>query len=271
MSKRLFDLIIVVLSIPIWLPVLIGTTVIALVVNGWPVFYPSLRRVYRKESARVYKFRTMVRNAAAIYNRETVPVTNQRFLNTPISSPLYTPVGRLIERCQFTELPQIFTVLSGKMSLVGNRPLPENVIDSLREVHPMVEERFLAPCGLTGLVQLIGRDEISDRDRLVLEIHYCKGAAQHYSAWMDFQILAFTVFIHSRLMRPFTLDQAHAFIDRFKVQSTEREELSRKAAWHLSERRKNRERRLHAGWKQLERRQTEERRRHAGAPPVTEK
>jgi lipopolysaccharide/colanic/teichoic acid biosynthesis glycosyltransferase len=265
MSKRLFDLAVVTLSAPIWLPALVATAVLILVFDGRPILYPSCRRVHRRESALVYKFRVMVRNAATVYNRATVTVKAQRFFNTPINSPLYTTIGRLIERCQFTELPQIFNVISGTMSLVGSRPLPENVIVSLREVHPMVEERFLAPCGLTGLVQLIGRDEISDHDRLILEILYCEAATQKYSARMDFQILLFTVLIHSRLMRPFTLHRAHEFIDRFILGSVNGAGWRGNAEWQQPEWRRNGERRQVAKWQQPERRQNPERRRRQEA------
>ena len=221
MSKRLFDLVLVGLTAPVWLPVLLVTMLLMLLIEGRPIFYRSNRRVGMDRTLPIMKFRTMVRNAEAVYNRQTVPVTNQRFLNTPIDSPLYTKLGRLIEKCQFTELPQVFHVVAGHMSIIGNRPLPENVVASLREAFPRAEDRFLSPSGLTGLVQLIGRQEISDGDRLALESHYCRAARENYSARLDFLILLYTILISLRLMPHFSLRNAHGLIDRYSPSPTQ--------------------------------------------------
>lgn len=215
MSKRLFDVLAIILTLPIWLPILILTIILMLLLEGRPIFYRSARRVSRHVNLRIYKFRTMVRNAEAIYNREVVKVVDQRFLNISPNSPLYTPLGRWIEKLQITELPQILHVITGHMSIVGNRPLPENVIASLREAYPKAEERFRTCAGLTGLVQLIGRQDISDGDRLELESHYCMAVDEDYSAQLDLRILLFTVLIVLRLMQPFTVDEAHALLRRF--------------------------------------------------------
>ena len=144
---------------------------------------------------RVVKFRTMCRNADKIANRDTVPVTTTRFLNIPPTSPLYTPAGRWIERLMLTELPQVWHVLQGKMSFIGNRPLPENVIAALRAEHPGAEARFATPAGLTGPIQLVGRDHISDAERLQIEGAYCAAVQRGYSPMLDFKILLYTVLV----------------------------------------------------------------------------
>lgn len=227
MSKRQFDMVAIVLTSAIWLPILLITIVLVFLLEGRPVFYRSARRVSRHVNLRIYKFRTMVRNAEALCNRETVQVVDQRFLNIPPSSPLYTPLGRWIERLQITELPQILHVLTGHMSIVGNRPLPENVIASLLEAYPRAEDRFRTCAGLTGLVQLIGRQKLSDGDRLALESHYCEAVDEDYSAQLDLRILVFTVLIVLRLMKPFTVPEAHALVRRFSpgAASTPAEEM----------------------------------------------
>ena len=173
MPKRLFDLLAVIASLPVWLPVFVATVLLMFVLEGRPVFYRSQRRVRRHLTMPILKFRTMVRNAEAVCDRETVPVATQRFLNISLDSPPFTRLGRWIERFQITELPQSVNVIVGQMTIVGNRPLPENVIASLKEVYPNAEERFRTPAGLTGMVQLIGREQTSDGDRLALESHYC--------------------------------------------------------------------------------------------------
>ena len=160
--KRALDLTLLLITAPIWLLLLTVCAVALLMFEGRPIFYVSPRRVHGKAVIPVVKFRTMRRNVDTLVNRDTVPVSTRRFLNIAPDSPLYTATGRIIERCMFTELPQIIHILQGKMSLVGNRPLPVNVVESLRQEHPEVDRRFGAPAGLTGPVQLVGRDNISD-------------------------------------------------------------------------------------------------------------
>ena len=124
-------------------------------------------------------------------------------------------MGRQIERCTFTELPQLFHVLAGRMSLVGNRPLPENVIAALKEAIPWAEDRFATPAGITGPIQLAGRERLSDAQRIVLESSYCHVAASSYSVWLDFLILYYTVLVVTSLHRPFTFAEIRGLIGRF--------------------------------------------------------
>lgn len=212
-AKRAFDLVGAVLSLPLWGSVLIVFGLLNRLCNGAPTFYVSTRRVFGKTSGRVIKFRTMVRDADKIANRQTVPVTGQRFLNIGLDSPLYTPLGRFIERCFLTEMPQFLNVLGGSMSLIGNRPLPEDVIAALTEGFPDAEQRFAARCGLTGPVQLVGRELIDDADRLQLEIAYARRCVEAYSVSLDFMLALYTALILLRLKRPMTVQEVAARLD----------------------------------------------------------
>ena len=185
-TKRAFDLTVCVVTAPFWVPLMVCCGLLIWAFEGRPIFYISTRRVFQKKSIRLLKFRTMVRNADKVANRDTVPVAGVRFLNLRPDSPLYTRVGRLIERFHFTELPQVLHILLGDMTFIGNRPLPENVIACLRADFPSAEDRFLAPCGLTGPVQLVGRAKLSDEERLGLEVDYCRVVANSYSVVLDF-------------------------------------------------------------------------------------
>ena len=200
LKKRVFDTCVCLATAPIWLLAVALIGLVLLVAEGRPVFYVSSRRVCGKGSIRVWKFRTMVRDAERVANRNTIPIGDgTRFLNLPIDSEMYTRVGRLIERCSLTELPQLFQVISGRMSLVGNRPLPENVVESLLENHPDAEDRFRVKCGLTGPVQLVGRTFLSDEDRLRIENAYCERVLNRYSVLLDCYIVIYTVLISLRL------------------------------------------------------------------------
>jgi lipopolysaccharide/colanic/teichoic acid biosynthesis glycosyltransferase len=203
-SKRWFDLTFCILTFPIWFPLMSASLLAVLVFSGWPAVYISPRIVYRGETARVIKTRAMVRDAARIANRSTVPIGEQRFLNIDRNSPLYTPVGRIIESLYLTEITQFLHVLSGKMSVIGNRPLPENVLAALADVYPNAKDRFLVRAGLTGPAQLVGRDVIADDDRLAIEIAYCKHCVNGYRIRLDVMMILHTILILARIRKPMT-------------------------------------------------------------------
>jgi lipopolysaccharide/colanic/teichoic acid biosynthesis glycosyltransferase len=212
-SKRLFDLLVTASSAVLWIPAILVTALAILVLEGRPIFYCSKRVVGRGQVVRIPKFRTMVRNAESVCNRDTVPVSDGiRFLNVPPDSRLYTPIGRVIERFAFTELPQLFCVLSGRMSLVGSRPLPENVMASLAEAYRDVEARVDTPAGMTGLVQLVGRENLGDEQRLDLERLYCAFALRHNTWGIDLKILFYTVLAALRMTPHLTVEQASALL-----------------------------------------------------------
>lgn len=192
--KRALDLVLVLAGSVVWVPVVSLVALAVLVRSGRPVFYRSQRRVSSDRVVRLTKFRTMVKNAEQLVNRDTVPVDGStRFLNIPPDSPLYTPVGRVVERFALTELPQLLHVVRGEMSVVGNRPLPENVIDCLVEEFPKAGDRFLTAAGLTGPAQLVGREALTDEMRLELESAYCRACLDHYRIRLDVVLLARTI------------------------------------------------------------------------------
>ena len=213
--KRIFDIVLCLITVWLWGPIVIICALLNLLFNGRPAFYLSERRVHNCSQVRIAKFRAMVRNADKIANRDTVPISDKIFLNIPADSPLYTPLGRFFERLCLTELPQLLHVLAGQMSLVGNRPLPENVVAKLRSKYPYAEDRFLVRAGMTGPVQLIGRDNLPDEKRLSLEIRYCKACLESYSVRLDFMILLYTVLIGIRISSTFSVRQVEQLLDRY--------------------------------------------------------
>lgn len=215
MKKLTFDVAITLLTAVLWVPALLLCSLGIWLLEGRPILYVSRRRVFERRTIRLFKLRTMVRDAERVANRSTVPMDGTRFLNIPTDSPLYTPIGRFIERFHFTELPQLLHVLRGQMSVVGNRPLPENVIAALREAYPNAEDRFRVRCGLTGPTQLIGREELGDDERLMLEIAYCHAVRRAYSMRLDFLVLLYTVLIALDLKPRLTVTDVLALMRRY--------------------------------------------------------
>jgi hypothetical protein len=95
------------------------------------------------------------------------------YLDIPLSCEVYTPIGRILERLQIVELPQLLNVLIDGMSLVGNRPLPKENLELLAQF-PAWEKRFESPGGITGIAQIVGKLNLTPATRLRLESLYSK-------------------------------------------------------------------------------------------------
>jgi len=193
LKKRIFDLTIVMITAPLWVPTLVLTALAVFITSGWPIIYLSRRYVLRDTYRTIIKFRAMVKNAEAIANRETIAPEPDRMLNIVIQSELYTPLGKVLERTHLTEIPQLLQVLIGTLTLVGNRPMPENMLELARQTYPYLEERFTIPSGITGPAQVVGRDRLSDQERLNLEITYAYICRHAYSPLLDLTLLLITV------------------------------------------------------------------------------
>jgi lipopolysaccharide/colanic/teichoic acid biosynthesis glycosyltransferase len=154
------------------------------------------------------KFRTMVKNAEQIANRDTIAPQRNQVLNIVIDDALYTRLGACLEKIHFTELPQLLQVLQGTLTLVGNRPMPVNMLATARQLYPYIEERFAIPGGIAGPAQLVGRDRLSDQERLRLEITYCYICQESYNPLLDLHILVITTLMPFGIFHSLTFDKA---------------------------------------------------------------
>jgi lipopolysaccharide/colanic/teichoic acid biosynthesis glycosyltransferase len=171
--KRCFDLIAVVLTLPIWLPVV---AVIALLVAwqlGRPVFFRQRRPGQQGRIFELIKFRTM-RDAADECGR---PLPDAERL---------TGFGRWLRAASLDELPELFNVLRGEMSLVGPRPL---LVAYLPRYSARQARRHEVPPGLTGLAQIKGRNALSWEQKFEWDVVY----VETRSMGLDWRILALTV------------------------------------------------------------------------------
>jgi lipopolysaccharide/colanic/teichoic acid biosynthesis glycosyltransferase len=174
--KRVLDVVLCAAALVLLSPLLLATAAAVAIDSGWPVLYRQVRIGRDGRRFQMYKFRSMVRNAAAIGP-----------FNTSANDPRITPVGRFIRRTSLDELPQLFNVLLGDMSLVGPRPdVP--VQRSLYRDADWALRCSVRP-GITGLAQVLLRSEGSEDQRRELDLRYVR----EQSLWLDLKILAWTV------------------------------------------------------------------------------
>ena len=174
--KRVVDVVLSALTLLLLAPVLLATAAAVVIDDGFPVFFRQVRIGRGGLTFGMFKFRSMVRNAAAIGP-----------FNTAAGDPRITRVGRFIRRTSLDELPQLLNVLAGDMSLVGPRPdVP--VQRSLYDDADWAERCSVRP-GITGLAQALLRSEGTEDQRRELDLRYVR----EQSLWLDLRIMAWTV------------------------------------------------------------------------------
>jgi sugar transferase EpsL len=173
-AKRALDAL-VALALLILLSPLIAVISLALSASGdGPVLFRQVRPGLRRRSFVMHKFRTM---------------SNKRSVSGELLSDdeRLTGIGRFLRRWSLDELPQLWSVLRGDMSLVGPRPLLSEYVS---RYSPRQSRRFLAPPGLTGWAQVNGRNQSDWEERLELDVWY----VENWTLRLDLKILARTFF-----------------------------------------------------------------------------
>jgi exopolysaccharide biosynthesis polyprenyl glycosylphosphotransferase len=184
--KRGFDICVSALLVLFLSPVLLAAAVAVRLSSRGPVVYRSMRRGIGDLPFACFKFRTMFEDADA--HQETLESSNEKggAIFKMRDDPRITSVGRFLRRWSIDELPQLFNVLRGDMSLVGPRPLPERDYARLEDWH---RKRYLVLPGMTGLWQVSGRSEL-DFDELVrLDFLYL----ERWSVFLDLSIMLKTI------------------------------------------------------------------------------
>ncbi len=184
--KRVMDLTLVVLSMPVWVPALaIIGLLIRITSPGVPVIFKQLRTGKGGTRFNMYKFRTMVPNAEALRS-QYMHLNELQWPDFKITNdPRITSIGKFLRKTSLDELPQLLNVLRGDMSLVGPRPTSFGP-ETYQLWHT---SRLDVTPGITGLWQIFGRAQLEFDDRLRLDIAYIERA----SLWLDIQILLLTV------------------------------------------------------------------------------
>ena len=184
--KRAFDLgastLVLLVGLPLWLVI---AAAVKLSSRG-PVFYRDTRVGLGEREFGMLKFRTMYADAAG--QQAELEASNEA--DGPLfkirEDPRITPVGALLRRFSLDEIPQLWNVLRGDMSLVGPRPLPLRDYDRLEGWH---RKRYLVLPGVTGLWQISGRSSLGFDDLVRLDFYYL----ENWSIWLDITVLVKTI------------------------------------------------------------------------------
>lgn len=192
-SKRLIDIFGAALGILLLIPLMLVIALLIRLDSTGPIFFQQERLGRYGKPFTLWKFRTMVVNAEAILPElEHLNESEGGVLFKLKQDPRVTRVGKFLRRTSLDELPQLFNVVQGNMSLVGPRPL------QLRDCHLAIQDNRdtfvkrsqLLP-GVTGLWQVSGRSEVGFDHMLHLDIVY----SDRWSLWLDFQIIWQTILI----------------------------------------------------------------------------
>lgn len=179
--KRLIDIVASLFLIVLLTPLLLAIMIAVKLTSPGPVFFRQRRIGFRCNPFEMYKFRTMVVDA------DKHESGNGTAFVKPKNDPRVTKIGRVLRKYSLDELPQLFNVLEGTMSLVGPRPLRE--VDVANLLRRSTVRRFATPPGITGLWQVSGRSNCVGFKGLALDREY----VDRWSVALDFQILLQTI------------------------------------------------------------------------------
>jgi len=188
--KRPLDFILTFILALLFLPVWVIVPLVIWLDSGWPVIYSHRRAGQNGREFRLYKFRTMIKNADEILYKK-----NKRLLEKfkagdwkLESDPRITKLGRFLRNLTIDEFPQLLNVVRGEMSLVGPRPI---VQEEIRYYGNDFELYISVLPGLSGLWQVSGRRNVQYPERVWLDAYYVRNR----SIWLDLLILFKTFWV----------------------------------------------------------------------------
>ena len=177
--KRLMDLVISAVGILIASPFMLAVALAVKLYDGGPVLFKQDRLTKDGKVFRLYKFRSMVVDAEKDGVARLATQHDERI----------TPVGRVIRATRLDELPQLFNIFLGSMSLVGPRPERPEIAEQYLEIMPQFDYRLKFKAGLTGYAQVMGKYNTTPQDKLTLDLMYIES----YSILLDLKILLLTI------------------------------------------------------------------------------
>ena len=180
--KRIIDIIGSSLGIVLLSPVFLILAILIKLDSKGPVFYGHRRLGKGGKTIKVYKFRSMYSNSDELFKKFTPEQKKEFTINFKLKDdPRVTKMGKFLRKTSIDELPQLFNIFIGNMSIVGPRPIVEKEI----ERYGIYKDKFLSvKPGLTGLWQISGRSETTYDERVALDMKYI----DNRTVWYDIKI-----------------------------------------------------------------------------------
>lgn len=180
--KRLTDFIIGGTALLVLLPLLALISILIKLDSTGPALFCQQRRGRNREIIKVYKFRSMYQDYSA-----------GSFKQAQKDDPRVTRIGAFLRKTSLDELPQLFNVMQGSMSLVGPRPHPIPLDEKFKQVIPALNSRYAVKPGITGWAQINGfRGETTRVDDMVARIEHDRYYIKNWTLFMDLKIIAMT-------------------------------------------------------------------------------
>ncbi len=191
-AKRLFDIVLITITAPIWLSVIAIICLLQKLFNPGPIFFTHQRLSQFHKPFDLYKFRSMSPKYGTKdpiiefreMGREDLVEEFKKDFKVK-KDPRITKFGHILRQTSLDELPQIFNVIKGDLSLVGPRPITKDELDQKFKSNKKGALLLSVKSGITGLWQVSGRSDLSDKERQDLELYYVR----HWSFWLDIKIL----------------------------------------------------------------------------------
>lgn len=182
--KRLMDFVIGGSALLVLMPFLALLSILIKLDSTGPALFCQQRRGRNREIIKVYKFRTMYQDQSAA-----------AFKQAEKNDPRITRIGAIMRKTSLDELPQLFNVVQGSMSLVGPRPHPIPLDEKFKQVIPALNSRYAVKPGITGWAQINGfRGETTRIDDMVGRIEHDRHYIKHWTLWLDLKIIVKTAF-----------------------------------------------------------------------------
>ena len=180
--KRIIDIIFSLIGLIFFLPIFLIVSILIKLEDKGPIFYNAERLGQNGKIFKMYKFRSMIEQD----DRE------EKTKWTTKDDPRTTKIGRIIRKISFDELPQLFNVLKGEMSLVGPRPEREQYVEKFKETIPRYMIKHQVRPGMTGWAQVNGlRGDTPIDKRIQYDLWYI----ENWTLLLDIKILIMTIFV----------------------------------------------------------------------------
>lgn len=177
-TKRIVDIVLSLILIVITSPIMLITAILVKAYDGGSIIYKQKRLTVDNKEFYIYKFRSMREDAEKDGVARLAAAADDRV----------TPIGRVIRKIRFDELPQLFNVIAGSMSFVGPRPERPEIAEQYIENMPEFTYRTKVKAGITGYAQVYGKYNTLPYDKLKLDLYYI----ENYSLWLDIKLIILT-------------------------------------------------------------------------------